>query len=129
MKKLGNEETKTSICVNNFKINLFKRLPKFEKYDTICMTKKLKLFSNLYLPVQLITEKYYELQENRVTYTIEEAENILINKLENELSVEVGENKNIINKQINKKNEDNSVEVEVIYEVLENIGTKEKIIN
>ena len=30
--------------INNFKINLYKRLPNFENYDTIKEAKKIKLF-------------------------------------------------------------------------------------
>ena len=126
--KHGAQESKFSICVNNFKINLYKTLPKFQNYDTIRETKKLKLFSNLYLPIELTTDTYYEKVTNQVTYTQEEAKQILTKKLEDEVAAGIGENKNIINKQINEYEEDGQIEIEVIYEVLENIGTKEKII-
>ena len=86
------------------------------------------LFSNLYLPIELVTDTYIEKNVEQKTYSEEEAKEILVKKLENELSVEIGENKNIINKQINETKNDEQIEIEVIYEVLENIGTKEKII-
>ena len=107
---------------------MYKTLPKFQNYDTIRETKKLKLFSNLYLPIELTTDTYYEKVTNQVTYTQEEAKQILTKKLEDEVAERIGENKNIINKQINEYEEDGQIEIEVIYEVLENIGTKEKII-
>lgn len=68
----GNIETKYSININNFKINFYKTLSKFEKYDTIVKSKKLKLFSNFYLPIEIIktTNKEYTLEN--VTYTEEE---------------------------------------------------------
>lgn len=68
----GNTETKYSLVFNKFKINFYKTLSKFENYDTISTSKKLMLFSNFYLPIELIktTNKEYILQE--VTYTEEE---------------------------------------------------------
>jgi len=67
-----NTETKYSLVINNFKINLYKTLSKFEKYDTINESKKLMLFSNFYLPIELIktTNEEYVLKD--VTYTEDE---------------------------------------------------------
>ena len=39
--KTGEEENKYELIINKFKINLYKSLPKFEKYDTIVENKKL----------------------------------------------------------------------------------------
>ena len=68
----GNTETKYSLNLNNFKINFYKTLSKFENYDTISESRKLMLFSNFYLPIELIktTNKEYVLKD--VTYTEEE---------------------------------------------------------
>ena len=68
----GATEEKYSINLNNFKINLYKTLSKFENYDTINENKKLILFSNFYLPIEFvkITNKEYVLQ--KITYTEEE---------------------------------------------------------
>ena len=107
---------------------MYKTLPKFEKYDTISTAKKLKLFSNMYLPIEIITDTYKEQRTDNIVYKKEELKQILQKKLEDELSVEVGENAKIVNKQVNEKDEEGSLEVEVIYEVLENIGTKERIV-
>jgi len=71
--------------VNNFKINLYKRLPNFEKYDTIVENKKLKLFSNLYLPVELIKKDFIEVKEKEIQYTQEEAKQLGINKCKEKL--------------------------------------------
>ena len=107
---------------------MYKTLPKFKICDTISTTKKLKIFSNLYLPLEIVTDTYVEKDIQYVEYTKEEAEQILTKKLEDELSVEIGDEKQIVNKQINKTETEGKIEIEVIYEVLENIGTKEKII-
>ncbi len=126
--KTGNEEKKYDIKLNNFKINLYKTLPKFEKYDTINEEKKLKLFSDFYLPITLGISTYYELQEQEINLTLEEAKEKLVQKLKTELSEEIENKDNIKNIQINTHEEKDRIEVEVIYEVLEKIGTEEKII-
>ena len=68
----GNTETKYSLNLNNFKINFYKTLSKFENYDTISESRKLMLFSNFYLPIELIktTNKEYVLKD--IIYTEEE---------------------------------------------------------
>ena len=68
----GRIETKYGLNCKNFKINFYKTLSKFENYDTIVKSKKLKLFSNFYLPIEIVktTNKEYVLKD--VTYTEEE---------------------------------------------------------
>lgn len=72
------------IKFNNFKINFNKRLPKFKKYDTIETNKKIKLFSNFYIPVEFVKVTYTEKNLKRKEYTIEELSNELQEKLKNE---------------------------------------------
>ena len=123
----GNEEKKYSIKFKKNQINLFKTLSKFEKYDTINENKKIILFSNFYLPIEVvkITNKEYVLQD--VTYTNEEQTQILTEKLIKELLEEIGEQKNIVNVNVNTYSQDETVEVEVTYEVLENIGVEQEM--
>lgn len=52
---------------------------------------------------------------------------MLKTKLEEELKKEIANQENIVNTQVNYKEGEQEVTVEVIYEVLENIGTNEKI--
>lgn len=123
----GNEEKKYGIKFKKNQINLFKTLSKFEKYDTINENKKIILFSNFYLPIEVvkITNKEYVLQD--VTYTNEEQTQILTEKLKKELLEEIGEQKNIVNVNVNTYSQDETVEVEVTYEVLENIGVEQEM--
>ena len=123
----GNEEKKYSIKFKKNQINLFKTLSKFEKYDTINENKKIILFSNFYLPIEVvkITNKEYVLQD--VTYTNEEQIQVLTEKLKKELLEEIGEQKNIVNVNVNTYSQDEAVEVEVTYEVLENIGVEQEM--
>lgn len=124
----GNQEKKYSIKINNFQINLYKKLSKFEIYDTISTSKKLKLFSNFYLPFELTTKVNNELEIKQIEYTLEEAKQMGVNSISKELEELIQDSQNIVNKQINYYENEGYVEVEVIYEVLEKIGTKEKII-
>lgn len=124
----GRLENHYGIVVNNFKINLSKGVPKFEKYDTISENKKLKIFSNFYFPIELAKTVYQELETKQISYTKEQAKEILINKLEEELRSEIPNPEKIVNTQINENLTQETMEVEVIYEVLENIGTNEKIV-
>lgn len=124
--KTGNFEKRYIVKINNFKINLNKSLPNFEKYDTINESKKLKLFSNFYLPIELEIFEYQEVNTIKREYTNQELKEKIISKLENELNDEIG-SKNIENIQINEKDIDGGLEIEVIYEVIEKIGINQKI--
>ena len=59
-KQTGNVEKKYSINIKNFAINFYKKLSKFEIYDTINTEKKLKISSNFYLPFELIVKENHE---------------------------------------------------------------------
>ena len=126
-KETGISETKYSVKINNFEINLHKSIPNFEKYDTIDANKKLKLFSDFYLPIEIIEHTYKEYEEVVVIHSFEEAKQIGTDRAENELNQEIKNNK-VLNKQVKVKSESDYIEVEVIYEVEENIGIEEKIV-
>ena len=126
--RTGNQEKKYTINFNNFEINLYKKLSNFENYDTIREQKKLKLFSNLYLPVGLTISNNYEVVNNDITYNQNEAKEIGINKSKEELDKNLQDKENLLNTYINTYQSDEYVDVEVIYEVKETIGTKEKIV-
>ena len=124
----GNVENKYTIKFNNFKINLSKRLSKFEIYDTIETENKMKLFSDFYLPISILKTTNKEVKENQKIYEIEEAKNIGIKKLQEELDKEIEDKESIVGTNINTYEKDGSIDVYVTYEVLENIGTNEKIV-
>ena len=124
----GVTEKKYAININNFKINFYKTLSKFEKYDTINESKKLMLFSNFYLPIEIIKTTNYEYENQDVIYTEEELTNMGTKQLEEELENEIENKENIVNKQVNVYQNEEYIEIEVIYEVLENIGIKDKIL-
>ena len=124
----GEAQNKYSVNINNFIINFNKRVSKFENYDTIEEAKKIKLFSNFYLPIELVKTTYKEYKVVEIAHTLEEAKTIGIERAKDKLNVQIENTNNITDEQINIKEETNFVDVEVVYEVKENIGTKEKIV-
>ena len=92
----NNEENKYAIKINNFRINFYKTLSNFKKYDTIEEEKKVKIFSNLYLPISVVKITNKEQINIEKTYTLEEAKNIAIEQAKQELNKELGNNSNIL---------------------------------
>lgn len=127
-RKTENEETKYSVRINNFTINFYKTLSKFKKYDTIEQNKKIKLFSDFYLPIEIIEKSNYELVEENITYTKEQAKQKAEEEAKKKLDEQVKVKENILNTYINYQETEEYIEAQVIYEVLEEIGTKEKIV-
>lgn len=126
-KRTGNTEKKYAIVINNFVINLYKKLSKFEIYDTISAEKKMKISSQIYLPIKLIKKENYEKIKEEINYSKEEAKNIGVDELTKKLDQNIQNKESIINRYINTNESEEYIEVEVIYEVLEDIGTEEKI--
>ena len=124
----GNIENKYKIKFNNFEINLSKRVSKFKIYDTIDTEKKFKLFSDFYLPITLIKTTNKEEKEETKNYDFEQAKNIGVQQLEEELNKNITDSNKIVNKNVNTYEKEDGLEVVVTYEVLENIGTNEKIV-
>ena len=124
----GEAQNKYSVNINNFIINFNKRVSKFENYDTIEEAKKIKLFSNFYLPIELVKTTYKEYKVVEIAHTLEEAKTIGIERAKDKLNAQIENTNNITDEQVNIKEETNFVDVEVVYEVKENIGTKEKIV-
>jgi hypothetical protein len=102
-------------------------LSKFEKYDTIRTDKKLKISSNFYLPFGIVESTNYEMVEVEKNYTKDEAVEIAKKELKDRLDKKIDNKEDIVNEYIYTNENEEYVEVEVVYEVLENIGTEEKI--
>ena len=126
-KNTGNEEKKIEINLNNFKIILPKGVSKFENYDTIKTNKKLKLFSNFYLPISITKINLIEKEKEYKNYGQEE----LIEKIKKELEEELKEEHSLQDKEIEELLETNVengiVNVKVTFIVQEEIGTKENL--
>ena len=124
----GNKEEKYQIKFNNFQINLYKILSKFENYDTISEEENIGIFAKLNLPIKIVKITNIEKQKYKKTYGREELQDIAIKNIEEELHNELPRNINVINRYVNVKQQDEYLDIEIIYEVLESIGTKEKLV-
>lgn len=124
----GNIENKYQIKINNFEINLSKRLSKFKIYDTIVLDNKFKIFSDFYLPISLVKITNKEIKEEQKYYNAEQAKDLGIEQLQKELDNEIEDKSKVVNKIINTYEKEDGIEVYVTYEVLEDIGTNEKIV-
>ena len=107
---------------------MFKTLSKFKKYDTIETCNQIKIFSNFYLPINLIQITNVEKEEEKITYRIEDAKQIGIRKASEKIEKQLNNDQEVLQKYVNTYANNDSIVTEVTYEVLENIGTKEKIV-
>lgn len=122
----GNEKKSYIIKFNNFKINLNKGVSNFENYDTIVANKKIRLFSNYYLPIELEKTVYKEFQSELKTYTIEELTNELKTKLEKELLDDLKDKyEEFIESNSNVEVSNNKITVNVNCVVEEKIGVNQ----
>ena len=123
--KTGNIENKVEIYINNFKINFHKRLLNFENYDTIRENRIVKLFSNYYLPIEIVLLKNEEWKLVERTYKPEELTEILFSEINERFNKEydvANFEKIDIEKQTNEEN--GKLKLTVNYKVQEKIGTK-----
>ena len=102
-KSTGKEEKKIEINLNNFKIILPKGVSNFKNYDTIKTNKKIKLFSNFYLPISITKIRLIEKEKEYINYSQEE----IIDKMKNELVEELKEEHSLQNKEIEELLETN----------------------
>ena len=79
------------------------------------------------MPFELIVKENHEVIEEEKNYTKDEAKQIGIDNISKELKSQINNEEDIVNEYINTNESEEYIEVEVIYEVLENIGTEEKI--
>lgn len=79
------------------------------------------------MPFELIVKENHEVIEEEKNYSKDEAKQIGIDNISKELKSQINNEKDIVNEYINTNESEEYIEVEVIYEVLENIGTEEKI--
>ena len=123
----GKEENKIELCINNFKINFNKGVSKFENYDTIISNKKVRIFSNYYFPVEIKTIKNIELQMVQKEYSEIEQKKKIIRELENSFEEEYKISE-FDEENINRNEEitilSDGINVKIIYEIEENIGSK-----
>lgn len=121
----GKTEKKYSIKINDFRLNFYKELSKFDKYETETSSKKLTLFSNFYIPIEFIKTTINELIETTKPHNYDEAKEIGENCLDEKA------NKLLTGEIIGKNTEITEFEdfynIMVTYDVIEEIGEKQKL--
>lgn len=127
--KTGNEEEKSEICINNFKINFNKGVSNFENYDTISSSKKIKLFSDFYLPIELkkYTNIEYKIEEKN--YSEDELKDKIVSELEEEIESEYEISKydeKYKKREIYTNIEEDGLTVKLVYEIQKEISAKEE---
>lgn len=127
LRDTGDEEKRFQIKFNNFQINFYKTLSKFKIYDTIYTEKKLKIFSNFYLPISIVEITNKEQIKEEKTYSKEEVIELGKEKLSKQIEEDIANKENILDVIVDINDLEDSVEVCVTYEVLENIEGYEKI--
>ena len=89
--------------------------------------KKIKIFSDFYLPISLTKITNKEQKNIEKEYSLEEAKNQGIQQSKKQLENEIGQKGNKVGEVINTNETEEYIDVTVTYEVLEKIGTEEKI--
>lgn len=124
--RTGNIEKNVEIYIHNFKIFFKKGVPKFENCDTIRTYKKVKLFSNYYIPIEIVNITNYELEKSFKTYTEEELTEKITNTLQEEFYQELElSDLSQVQQNVTSVADEDGVSVKVQYTIEEKIGTKE----
>ena len=66
-KKTGRNEKRFCVKINKFEINFYKSISNFKKYDTIETIKRVRLFSDFYLPIEIKILENFELEESDIS--------------------------------------------------------------
>ena len=127
LRETGEKEKRIKIKFNNFQINFYKTLSNFKIYDTIYSEKKMKIFSNFYLPISLIEITNKEQFTETKIYSKEEAIELGKAKLIKEIENDIEKKEHIQDVIVDTNEQEEYVEVSVTYVVLENIESYQKL--
>jgi similar to stage IV sporulation protein len=123
----GEEEESYKIKIFDFEINLLNTSTKFEIYDKISETNKLRVFDLFELPIQVTKDTYKNISIESIKYSEDQAEGIAKNDAMNGALEKVPKDAEIVNNKVSITKRQEGVEAEVVVECLEKVGTKEKI--
>ena len=122
----GNKDTYNGMILGNKKVFFGKVSTNYEEYDTIVKEKKIKVF-DIYLPVKACELMIYEKRTQNIERTYEEALEYGNDILETMLLEVVPQESQVVQKFNNTVTLEDGLKIELVYECLEQIGTKEKI--
>ena len=119
-------EKNVEIYIHKFKIFFNKGVPNFQNCDTIRTYKKVKLFSNYYIPIEIVNVTNFETTKNFKCLTEQELTEKLTKELQKELNQELNiSDLNNVQQNVISVADTDGVTVKVMYEVEEKIGTKD----
>lgn len=130
------EPVRTGRTKNNYRIKVFGKEIKvpfsdkieFENYDKVELRNVLKIGEDFVLPLELLTDKYFENQMIERRLSIDEAKEIAYNDALKKLMDIIPEDAKIINKTVDYKQDgQESVTANIIIECLEDIGVAKEI--
>ena len=79
------------------------------------------------MPITFGKNTNYEIKNDEIEYTVDEAKNKAVEEARMKLKERIGNCGDIVNEYINTDENEEYIDVELTYEVLENIGAEEKI--
>ena len=123
----GNSDNKYRLKLGNYTINLTNTSTNFEKYDTINVIKRLRLFGKFELPVELEMLVHREYIMSDVKYTKEQAEVVGKDEVYKSVMKSLPSDTEVLNCEYKTYHSDNEVIVRIVVECAENIGVKEPI--
>ena len=124
--KTGEEEIKYELNFNNYTLKLYNKFSKFDLFDTERISKNLKFGKNFYLPIGITKIINKEEYEEQIQYNLEEAKDLAVKSLSEAIENEIENKDNICDKIVKVQESTDYVEVQIVYEVLEDIGVDEK---
>lgn len=122
----GNKEYFQGINLINKKVFFGKVSTNYEEYDTIMQEKNIRVL-NIQLPIKYLELVHYEKQTQNIDRTNEEALEYGVSILEPMILELIPQDSKVLDKITNTVIKENALQIELIYECLEQIGTKEKI--
>ncbi len=125
--KTGKEEIKYELNFNNYTLRLYNKFSKFDLYETERENKQLKFGKNFYFPISITKIINKEEDEEQIQYNLEEAKDIAVKSVSESIESEIEKKENICDKIVKTQNSEDFVEVQMVYEVLEDIGENEKM--
>lgn len=129
--KTGEYKTGLGLKIFNNCYNIYRGHSPYNDFDLQEYDMRLALWKNYELPIQIVTKKYYKVNNNEYDYTEEQAkESAKVQAIENVHKI-LPENCQVVstNVEYEKSNDGKTIKAIAICECVENIGYKEKITN
>jgi len=124
----GRNSRRVSVRLGKYTINLTRKKPDFEHFDSTVNINRLVEWRNISLPVELIIENCYEVNVIEDILTEETAVRLAADRIRERLAGVLSKDAQVMDEKVKYYPADNSrIRVEVVFEALEDIGMEERI--